>query len=425
MNVNQWLNSNITPIQNSINHQSVSVLGKQQDLILNNLFSNKVNVNVKITNQHSSGRCWLFATCNLIRMVMVNHIPELNNYKDLELSQSYLFFFDKLERYHRILRYFLLIQNENNNKERYLYQLLQDSLGDGGQYDMAGAIVKKYGIVPKSCFPDSYHAKNSHEMNSILKTQLVNDIEKLKLTENHLMDETINLMMKRVYHMLVGFLGKPPTRFEWEFENNGTFYHWNLTPLELLNRSGFNADDYISIINDPRQEHPYNHLYQVKYLGNTDNEMVKWLNLPMDRLLTLSSEMINRNLPVWFGCDVGKERDRESGTHQLNIINYQITGLDNQLNKEQKLRNYLALPNHAMLITGYHQINNNIVKWKIENSWGEKSGSNGYLIMSNDWMKEYTFQILVKKELLSNEERNLLNQQPLTIQPWDPLGTLA
>jgi len=145
----------------------------------------------------------------------------------------------------------------------------------------------------------------------------------------------------------------------------------------------------------------------------------------MDRLLTLSSEMINRNLPVWFGCDVGKERDRESGTHQLNIINYQITGLDNQLNKEQKLRNYLALPNHAMLITGYHQINNNIVKWKIENSWGEKSGSNGYLIMSNDWMKEYTFQILVKKELLSNEERNLLNQQPLTIQPWDPLGTLA
>lgn len=420
----QWLNEPITTMQNSITHQSVSVLGKQQNLIMNNLFSKVVNVNVKITNQYSSGRCWLFATCNLIRMVMVNNIQELNNFKDLELSQSYLFFFDKLERYHRILRYFLLIQNENN-KDRYLYQLLQDPLGDGGQYDMAGAIVKKYGIVPKSCFVDTYHAKNTHEMNSILKTQLINDIEELKITENHLMDETINLMMKRVYYLLVGFLGKPPTEFEWEFENNGKINKWEMTPLELLEKSGFNPDDYISIINDPRKEHPYESLYQVKYLGNTDNDMVKWLNLPMDRLLNLSKEMIDLNLPVWFGCDVGKERDRDSGTHQLNIINYQITGLNNKLNKEQKLRNYLALPNHAMLITGYHLVNNEINKWKIENSWGDKSGSNGYLIMSNDWMKEYTFQILVKKDLLTNDEKNLLNKTPLIIQPWDPLGTLA
>ncbi|ULY68564.1 peptidase C1B, bleomycin hydrolase [Chlorella virus XW01] len=423
-NINKWLQQPINTIQNSLNNDSVKKLGKQQNLTLNDLFNNQIQNEVKITDQHSSGRCWLFATCNLIRSLMLNNLPELKNFKDLELSESYLFFFDKLERYNRLLKYYLEIQKEKE-KDRYLYQLLHDPLGDGGQFDMAGAIVKKYGIVPKSCYIDTYHAKNTDEMNEILKTQLINDIEELNVIPEHLLEETINLMVKRVYYMLVGFLGKPPTKFVWEFENDGKFYKWDMTPLEFLTKSQFNPDYYISVINDPRKEHPYNNLYQVKYLGNVEDNMVKWINLPMDRLLNLTQQMIDKKIPVWFGCDVGKEYDSKTGVHNLNLINYEMTGMAVKLTKEQKLRNKLALPNHAMLITGYHLDGDNITKWKVENSWGDDYGAKGYLIMSNEWMKEYTFQILVRKDFLTDEERELLVKTPLTIQPWDPLGTLA
>ena len=83
-----------------------------------------------------------------------------------------------------------------------------------------------------------------------------------------------------------------------------------------------------------------------------------------------------------------------------------------------------------MLISGYHIdiLTNEILRWKVENSWGKSSGKDGYLIMTNDWMKEYTFQILVKKDIFNkivNVNETELMQDIKVVEPWDPLGTLA
>lgn len=424
--LNSWLQEPSTLIQNCVHHSSIAKLGLTETKILPNVFNHMVTQQVKVTNQKSSGRCWLFATCNLIRMVAQTNVPDLTNYKDFELSQNYLFFFDKFERYHRLLRYWLQIQSMSSElKTRYMHWIVQDPLGDGGQFDMAKEIVKKYGIVPKSAYPETHHSSATAEMNKILRNQLINDFEELLTLDQLLINNKINEMMQRVYSMLVSFLGKPPLRFTFEFESNKEQKCYNMTPLEFLALTKFNGDEYVSVVNDPRSEHKYNKYYRVKFLGNVRDSMVGWINVPIERLLLLSKTMIDQNIPVWFGCDVGQEKDSSSGTHEIGIVDKNIVGLKDVLTKEQKLRNYLALPNHAMLITGYNEKDGVVNRWKIENSWGTASGADGYLLMSNEWMKLYTFQALVKKSLLSQEELLALDDEMCILQPWDPLGTLA
>ena len=131
-------------------------------------------------------------------------------------------------------------------------------------------------------------------------------------------------------------------------------------------------------------------------------------------------------MPVWFGCDVGSEWDRSSGVQDPIIINYKgILGLEIGQDKEARLRTFSSLPNHAMLITGYHDENKNVKRQKVENSWGKSSGTDGFLLMTNKWMDEYVFQVLINKKHLNDEEKKLLNTEPSDIEPWDPLGTLA
>ena len=430
MAINKWINVPTTPIQNAVSMNSVSSIGLNSSIIDKNpyIFNNQLDYGLPITNQKSSGRCWLFATCNLIRMLAFKNLEdEFGKIEDFEISQNYLFFWDKLERYHRSLRYYLDIKTVDN-KDRYLYQLYQDPMGDGGQWDMAKEIVKKYGVVPKQVYPDTHHSKSSREMNNILTKQLKSDFITLDSTSPEVIESAIEIMMNRVFKMLVGFLGKPPTKFNWTFKSKDSKIHTlkEMTPKTFLEKIRFNPDNWVSVINDPRKENAFNKYYNVKYLGNVFERHVGWLNMDMRRVNELTKLSIDKKYPVWFGCDVGTEWDRSSGVQDPGIVDTKnIVGLDTCQDKESRLRSFASLPNHAMLITGYHEDVNKVTRWKVENSWGKSSGSDGFLLMTDKWMDEYVFQILVNKDLLTEKEKEVLNFDPEIIEPWDPLGTLA
>lgn len=432
---NLWM-PNVTPLMNAISLNSINSLSLNTKVVNDNpyLFNNEIfNKNLPITNQRSSGRCWLFASCNLIRSVTYPSLSEkYGDIENFELSQNYLFFWDKLERYHRILRYYTQIDKEEENRDRYMFQLFQDPLGDGGQWDMAKEVIKKYGVVPKSAYPDTYHSRNSRQMNKVLTAQLKSDINKLKDMKNDpVMEDNINIMVKRVYKLLVSFLGKPPDKFSWTFKDGkGNKIHTEklVTPLDFLESLGFDPDEWVSVINDPRENNDYEAYYEIKYLGNVYDKHVGWINLPMDRLVELSKKSIDDKNPIWFGCDMGAETDASSGVKDPGIHNLKgLLGTDIDMNKEERLETFSSLPNHAMMITGYHEDNNEILRWKIENSWGKDSGKDGFCLMTNNWMKEYVYQILVKKDLLNDDELKIIEDKDRyrTIEPWDPLGTLA
>jgi bleomycin hydrolase len=431
MAISNWINTPITPIQNAVSMNSVSSIGLNSTIIDKNpyIFNNQLDYGLPITNQKSSGRCWLFASCNLIRMLAFKNLEEeFGKIEEFEISQNYLFFWDKLERYHRSLRYYIDIKKTKDNKDRYLYQLYQDPMGDGGQWDMAKEIVKKYGVVPKQVYPDTHHSKSSREMNKILTKQLKSDFVTLDSVNTEVIESAIEIMMNRVFKMLVGFLGKPPTKFNWTFKSKDSKIHTlrEMTPKTFLEKIKFNPDDWISVINDPRKENAFNKYYNVKYLGNVLDRHVGWLNMDMRRVNELTKLSIDKKYPVWFGCDVGTEWDRSSGVQDPGIVDTKNTvGLDTCQDKESRLRSFASLPNHAMLITGYHEDVNKVTRWKVENSWGKSSGTDGFLLMTDKWMDEYVFQILVNKDLLTDIEKEALNVDPLVIEPWDPLGTLA
>jgi bleomycin hydrolase len=393
------------------------------------LFNNDLDIKLPITDQKSSGRCWIFAALNMIRHVTQQNWKDEHEISDLEFSQTYLYFWDKLERYHRSLYYFLDIMKIQNNfeREQYLMQLNKDPMGDGGQWSMIADLIKKYGIVPKKIMPDTFHSKNSGNMNNFLTNKLKNDFIKLSTSAHDLHEELIEMMMTRTYNYLVGFLGKPPQTFEFTFKNkNKVETMKDLTPLAFLKKTGFNPDDYISLVNDPRKENPYFEKYQVKYLGNVHDSHVNWINVPIDRLKELTKKSIDEKKAVWFGCDVGAEHDRDTGIHDVGMYDTKtFMNAKFTMTKEEKLRFYASVPSHAMVITGYHEDDNIIKRWKIENSWGSSSGTNGHQLMSDKWFDEYVYQITVHKDLLNDKEKDVTVKIPRVIQPWDPLGTLA
>jgi bleomycin hydrolase len=395
-------------------------------------YNNNLGLDFKITDQKNSGRCWIFATLNMIRFLAREKWKNEMDTENLEFSQSYLFFYEKYERYHRYLHYYIDINsiNEPNIKEHLLTFICHNPLSDGGQWDMIVAIIKKYGIVPKHIFQDSNYAKNSGAMNIILTEMLKQDWIILSKTTPNEIPELIQEMMKKVLTTLISFLGKPPdpnTTFNWDFTFNKNHAVWeNLTPLELLKKSGFEPDEWISVVNDPRKKHPYNNYYQIQYLGNVYNQHVGWLNVNIDRLKELTIKLIDLKIPVWVGCDVGACGDIKSGIHDPNINKiHDMLELNNKMSKDERLQYYSSVPSHAMVITAYHKENNIATRFRVENSWGNSTGSNGYLLFTENWFNEYVFQIVVKKDILNDEEKQALNNKTIYIMPWDPIGVLA
>ena len=422
-------------LQTALFNNSLEKLYCNQSKLNNNpfIFNHEIKPKYKITNQKSSGRCWIFATLNLLRVIAAKslHIEEKESKPvDLEFSQTYIYFWDKLEKYHRALQYYLQIKKmDEKTRIPYMLYLYDRSMEDGGQWDMVKDLIIKYGIVPKQAMPDSHHAQDSGELNHFLREMLKNDFIKLDSVNPNEHQVLIRRMTKVIYSFLIGFLGQPPKEFNFIYKNKNEVKILNkLTPLDLLKKIEFNPNDWESIVNDPRPKNPYNNYYQVKFLGNVKNQHVGWLNVEMKRIEELTKNSIDLNMPVWFGSDVNAERHKHTGVMDVNIIDYRKAyNLDPSMDKKNRLDTYLSLPNHAMVIVGYNY-NNKIERWKIENSWGTEKGDNGFLLMTNEWFHQYVYQIVVHKSLLNSNELSIIKRMknnPLLIEPWDPLGTLA
>ena len=410
--------------ENSLRNLCVNRQNNQQ---YNHLFSHKVEPRLPITNQKSSGRCWIFAALNVARREMI----EKYQLKDFEFSQNYLFFWDKLERINYNLNRIIETRDEDIESE-IVRHILGDPLCDGGQWDMIVNLVEKYGLVPKSSYQESFHSSRSAEMNNILQKLFRKSAYKLRLSQNPF-DDKIKIM-KNVYNLLCKFLGTPPKEFEWEYYDKNNKYHKlkKITPMNFYkNHVDFNFKDYVCVINDPRRKNPYNKLYTVKYLGNVEGgNRVLYLNVEIKKIKELIEKSISDNKAVWFGCDVGQNLSRNNCAMDLELVNYGgVLETDLSSTKEERLLSKESLMTHAMCITGFNRIDDyhhTIDKWQVENSWGKSDAAEGYYIMSDKWFDEYVYEIAINKKYLSVEQLEILDSNEVTtLNPWDPMGSLA
>jgi len=396
----------------------------------NPVYNIQVTPRLKVTNQKSSGRCWLFAALNVIRRDMCTKY-DLENF---EFSQSYLFFWDKLERMNYNLE---CIINTKNKKidSRIVFQLLDDPTCDGGQHIMVSNIVNKYGLIPQTMYRESHHSSNSREMNEILKKKFREYAFQLRSSDDpHTLKITF---MEEVYGLLCLFLGKPPTNFDWEFYDKKKKYHkfTNLTPLAFYKEHvPFNFDDYVCLVNDPRAENPYNKTYTIQYLNNVlDGKPIKYLNIEMKRMKNLVLSTLKENKVVWFGNDVGAYLNRNmSRMDKDSVCDLDLLGIEFNLNKEQRLNYRDSLMSHAMCIVGANTTSNNLLNdsetvnfWEIENSWGSRGTEDGYYSMSDVCFDEYLYEVAIHKDKLTDDERKILEEEPKVLPLWDPFGALA
>jgi len=442
-NVNDWQQqytsiSNNKLLENIISNNSVSSLSNVRETCkkFEALYNVQVKPHLKVTNQKSSGRCWLFAALNVLRRNICNKY-ELDNF---EFSQSYLFFWDKLERMNYNLECIIKTKKESLDSQ-IVQHLLTDPTCDGGQWDMVVNLVTKYGLVPKSVYQETHHSSNSRELNNILKMKFREYAFNLRSNTNATgqEQELKTQYLSETYSILCKFLGCPPSNFNWEYMDKGKKYHkiTNISPTTFY-REYVNCkiEDYVCLINDPRKEHPYNKIYTVKYLGNVfDGKKVKYLNLNINRLKELTLNSLNNNEAVWFGCDVGKSLNRDNCAMDLQQVNsLELFGLDFKLTKEERLKYRESLMTHAMVFTGANvqeqsnslDENNTINGWEVENSWSDRGINNGYYYMSNAWFEEYVYEIAIHKDKLNGQERELLEYKiEKELPPWDPMGALA
>ena len=399
----------------------------------NNPYTFSIEVEAgKVCNQEKSGRCWMFAALNVMRLDLMKKL-DLDN---MELSQNYPLFFDKLEKANYFLENMLETLDEPRDG-RVVSFLLRDPLGDGGQWDMFRSLVEKYGVVPKDLMPETAASSATAELRKFMTTKLREYACELRTA--HEQGEGLeelrarkDKMMDTIYRMLCIALGKPPVRFTWETRNKkGEFIRIkDTTPRKFFHEFiGWNLEDMVTVINAPTKDKPYGRTYTVQYLGNVRGGAypVKYLNLPMDDLRDLTIRQLKDGRPVWFGSDVGQFSDRQGG--YLTTDAYAVDDLfstDFPMTKEQRLDYGESLMTHAMVITGVDlDDNGKPVRWKVENSWGKERGRDGYYVMSDKWFGEFSYQILLDRKYFSPEQAAAFDTEPIVLDPWDPMGSLA
>jgi bleomycin hydrolase len=383
-----------------------------------------------VTNQKQSGRCWMFAGLNLFRVGAMRAM----NLKEFEFSQNYTLFWDKVERANYFLES-IIDTAARDVDDRTVAYLLGSPLGDGGQWNMFINLVRKHGLVPKAFMPETESSSNTRRMNANLVAKLREGAKDLRdlASRGASLDEIRahkDSLLETVYRIVSIHLGTPPSRFEWQWNDKDRNFHRDpvTTPQEFARKYvELPLDEYVCLVNDPRPANPYGQTFTVEYLGNVvGGGIVKYLNVEVDVLKHVAKRTIEDGEPVWFGCDTSKQMRRDMGVWDLNLFDYDTlydTTFD--LDKASRLQFHQTAMNHAMLFTGVDVANGRTRRWRVENSWGGDNGRKGFFVMNDPWFDEYTFEVAARRDYLPAELRDAIDQEPIVLPAWDPMGSLA
>jgi bleomycin hydrolase len=251
-----------------------------------------------------------------------------------------------------------------------------------------------------------------------------------------------------------------------------------LTPLEFFDTIvQFPIEDYVTVIHYPHPDRPFHRTFTVKYLNNVVNgRESKLYNVDMQSFKTVTARSIDHGEPVWFCADVGKDISTKHGLMDPVAFDYQrVFRFDpHGWDKGQRMEYKDGVPNHAMVLRGYHQCaasNSNrnehteppasrrksarkskskdrrssrastssttatttpepttkktpYERWLVENSWGEYSGKDGNLVMSDEWFDRHVYEVAVHKKHLKGVWKGKPTDEDTVLEPWDVFGSL-
>jgi bleomycin hydrolase len=418
-------------LENAVTAVSAQNLVTRRDVVVSTDNSFSIHLDDwAVTNQKSSGRCWLFAGLNLLRVGAMKKM----NLKNFEFSQNYPLFWDKLEK----ANYFLeaIIETAGLDiDDRTVNHLLSYPLSDGGQWNMFADLVEKYGLVPKAAMPETESSSNTGVMNGVLVSKLregaktLRDLRAKGAGAGELKSAKENILSV-FYRILCIHLGHPPAKFDWQWKDskNKFLRDENMTPPAFAKKYlAVPVKEYVCLVHDPRPGSPYGRTYTVKYLGNVVGAgIVLYLNVEVEFIKETALRMLKAGEPVWFGCDVGKQMDRAAGLWDASLHDFEnFYGTTFGLDKSARLLYGASRMSHAMLFTGVDIMKGKPRRWRVENSWGDAAGQKGFFTMNDSWFEQYTFEIAARMKYLPAKYKAALKLEPIVLPPWDPMGSLA
>ena len=370
-----------------------------------------------ITDQQSSGRCWLFTGLNVLRAKMIDKY----DLPGMEFSQNYLFFYDQLEKANLFLQG-VIDTKDLPFEDRKVDWLFSNPLSDGGQFTGVSNLIIKYGLVPSDAMPETYQSNNTSNMATLLKLKLREDGLDLRQAASEgasarKLQQMKVAQLSEIYRMLVLCLGEPVKEFEYE----GKTY----TPKSFYNE--FIGEDlennYVMIMNDPCRE--YGKVYEIDYDRHVyDGHNWLYINLPVERIKEMAIASIKDNTAMYFSCDVAKFLDRGKGVMDIANFDYEsLMGVSFGMDKKERVQTHASGSSHAMTLIAVDVCEETgaPVKWMVENSWGPASGYKGCLIMTDEWFNEYMFRLVVEKKYVPADVLEMLNQKPELLPAWDPM----
>jgi bleomycin hydrolase len=383
----------------------------------------------KVTNQERSGRCWLFAGLNLLRVGAMKKM----GLKDFEFSQNYVMFWDKIER----ANYFLEAIIETSGRDiddRTVAYLLSEVAGDGGQWNMFAAVIGKHGLVPKSVMPETQSSSNTGRMNSVLRNLLRQGAKSVRAAAADGGAEAARAekadILRVIFRVLSIHLGTPPDRFDWQWTDKDRVFHRDgvLTPQEFAAKYvQLPVSEYVCLVHDPRPSSPIGRTFTVEYLGNvTGAPPVIYLNVDMQLIKDIAARTLQAGEPVWFGCDVGKMMSTDYGIWDAALYDLpSVYDASFTLDKADRLIYHESAMTHAMLFTGVDVLDGVPRRWRVENSWGPEKGKDGFYTMNDSWFDQYVFEIAARRDELPETLHEALDTPPIVLPAWDPMGALA
>ncbi len=406
-------------IRNALNTTSITVLSANAEnaAMIDTNFSDRVKT-WGITDQKSSGRCWLFTGLNVLRAAA----SEKHGLGNFQFSQNFNFFYDMLEKANLFLQA-VIDTRDKSFDDREVDWLFSNPISDGGTFAGVANLVTKYGVVPANVMPESLSANNTSAMTSQLKTLLRRDGLRLRETPAGVKAKDLPAylekqkveMLKDVYHVLGLCLGIPPEEFTWK----GKTYTPKSFYQELL---GYDLEhDYVMIMNDPLRE--YGKVYEVQYDRHLyDGMNYVYVNLPVERIKEMAIASIKAGKAMYFSCDVGKFLDRTKGVADLRNFDYEsLLGVNLSMNKRERVMTHASGSSHAMTLIAVDLKDGVPQKWMVENSWGAASGYQGNIIMTDEWFNEYMFRLVVEKQFVPADVMKMLEQKPIMLPAWDPM----
>lgn len=416
-------------LRNAIGANDIRKLALNQENLkgMDTHFSLKVD-SKGVTDQKSSGRCWLFTGLNVMRAKTIARYG-LGRF---EFSQAYPFFYDQLEKANLFLQG-VIDTGAKPMDDKLVEWLFRNPMSDGGTFTGVADIVGKYGLVPKDAMGETNSSENTARMAGFIAQKLREQGLQLrqqvaKGVKPAALEKSKTEMLGTIYRMLVLNLGMPPTEFTWTRTDakGNPVETAQYTPLSFLEKYGdtnlIAGSGYVMLMNDPSRE--YYKTYEIDYDRHRyDGTNWTYVNLPVEEIKEMAIASLKDSTMMYFSCDVGKFLNSERGLLDVNNYDYEsLLGTTFGMDKKQRIQTFTSGSSHAMTLMAVDiDPEGKPVKWMVENSWGASNGYEGHLIMTDEWFNEYMFRLVVEKKFATPKVLEMLKQKPLRLPAWDPM----